>query len=71
MRLTRRDALKLGLLGTGAVLLPLGQLARVGAASSQEDQPTSPLVEPFQVPLRIPPVAVRIGLLLFVIGPRP
>jgi len=60
VRLTRRDALKLGLLGTGAVLLPLGQLVRVGAASSQEDQPTSPLVQPFQVPLRIPPVAVPV-----------
>ena len=60
MRLTRRQALKLGLLGTGAVMLPLGQLARVNAGSSVEDQPTSLPVEPFQALLRIPPVAVPV-----------
>jgi spore coat protein A len=57
-QLSRRDALKLGLLGAGAVLLPAGELLRAGADSQQERQPTSPLVLPFQVPLRIPPVAI-------------
>ncbi len=47
--LTRRDALKLGLLGGGAVLLPLALQRRSSAQLST-------WTTQFQVPLRIPPV---------------
>lgn len=47
--LTRRDALKLGLLAGGSILVPVG-LQQRGLAQ------VSPQTTPFQVPLRIPPV---------------
>src|SRR5229473_2597936 len=60
MRLTRREALKLGLLGTGAALLPVGQLFRADAGSGQSASGSSvgpsPRVAPFEAELAIPPV---------------
>lgn len=56
MKLSRRGFLRLGILGVASVALPIGrmigpmnELAKAGAV-------TSPPVEPFQVPLPIPPV---------------
>ena len=56
MKITRRRFLKLGLMGGAGLALPLATLqipvSRVGAADSLR----SPAVEPFTVPLPIPPV---------------
>jgi spore coat protein A len=56
MKLTRRRFLKLGLMAGASVALPVGTLqipvGRIRAASSLR----SPAVEPFTVPLPIPPV---------------
>ena len=55
-KITRRQLLKLGLMGGAGLALPLGTvsvpLARLGAAAAV----TSPGVEPFTVPLPVPPV---------------
>jgi hypothetical protein len=56
MELTRREALKLGLLGSAALLLPLEQGART-ASSIRNRLRESELPKPFRVPLTIPPVA--------------
>lgn len=50
---TRRDALKLGLLTGGALLLPLGLQQRGSAAS--------PKTTAFQLPLKIPPVLTPVN----------
>jgi FtsP/CotA-like multicopper oxidase with cupredoxin domain len=55
MELSRRDLIKRGLIGGGALALPVAQLARV-AISTGSVQPDSPAVERFAVPLPIPPV---------------
>ncbi len=56
MKTTRRKFLKMGLMGTAGLALPLGMLqiplARLGASLAI----TSPSVEPFTVPLPVPPV---------------
>ena len=56
MKITRKKFLKLGLMGGAGLALPLGTLSipasRLGTAASVR----SPSVEPFRVPLPIPPV---------------
>jgi len=59
MELTRREALKLGLLGSAALLLPLEQSART-ASSIRNRLRESELPRPFRVPLAVPPVAVPV-----------
>jgi FtsP/CotA-like multicopper oxidase with cupredoxin domain len=49
MKITRREAIKLGLIGSGALLLPLGSQRPAFAQFS-------PQIKPFQVPFRTPPV---------------
>ena len=51
--LTRRDALKLGLLVGGAILLPVGLQRR---SSAQFRPQFNPWMPQFQMPLQIPPV---------------
>jgi spore coat protein A, manganese oxidase len=50
MQLTRREALKYGLIGGGTLLLPSGYQDRAIAAS------LSPQIERFQLPFRTPPI---------------
>ena len=56
MTYLRRKFLKVGLMGAAAMALPLGTLSipltRLGASASVR----SPSVQPFRVPLPIPPV---------------
>jgi spore coat protein A, manganese oxidase len=56
MKMTRRRFLKMGLMGAAGLALPLGTLSiplsRLGASASVR----SPSVEPFEVPLPIPPI---------------
>jgi spore coat protein A len=56
MKISRRKFLKVGLMGAAALALPLGTLSipltRLGASASVR----SPSVQPFRVPLPIPPV---------------
>jgi hypothetical protein len=49
MKITRREAIKLGLIGSGTLLLPLGSQRPAFAQFS-------PQIKPFQVPFRTPPV---------------
>ena len=55
MQYTRRRLLTGGLIGAGAVLLPLGEFGRVAISSQSDPTITSPPVERFAVPLAIPP----------------
>src|SRR3712207_2312997 len=55
MDLTRNDMLKLGLLGSAALLLPLERAARTGP-KLRNRLPESRLPEPFQVAFAAPPV---------------
>jgi FtsP/CotA-like multicopper oxidase with cupredoxin domain len=55
-RFTRRDVLKMGLLGSAALLLPMERVARTQLAVTQRI-PTEQLPPPFQVPFSVPPVA--------------
>ncbi len=57
MKMTRRKFLKLGLMGTAALALPAGTLYGAGSRVGAADSIASPAVEPFKVPLPIPPVA--------------
>lgn len=52
MSLTRRDAIKLGVFGSGALLLPIGRAVLAGAA---ERMPESRLPQPFTIPFAVPP----------------
>ncbi len=54
-QMSRRDMLKLGLLGSAALMLPLERTARA-EWSSGDRLPSSQLPEPFQVPFAAPPV---------------
>ncbi|HBB35519.1 MAG TPA: bilirubin oxidase [Cyanobacteria bacterium UBA8803] len=49
MKLSRREAIKLGLIGSGSLLLPLGYQSPAWAQFS-------PQIQPFQLPFRTPPV---------------
>ena len=55
MTLTRRDLLKLGVLGTAALALPVERVARTKAALAGRIAP-SKLPKPFSVPFVTPPV---------------
>ena len=55
MELTRREALKLGLLGSAVLLLPLERTARAQLKEASRI-PESKLPKPFQVPFSVPPV---------------
>ncbi len=54
-RMSRKDALKLGLLGSAALMLPLERTARA-EWSSGDRLPSSQVPPPFQVPFAAPPV---------------
>jgi FtsP/CotA-like multicopper oxidase with cupredoxin domain len=54
MQLSRREMLKLGILGSAALMLPLERVAR--GALLADRIPESQLPAPFQVPFRVPPV---------------
>jgi FtsP/CotA-like multicopper oxidase with cupredoxin domain len=57
MRLTRREMIKLGLIGGGAVALPVGRaIAQLAGSVIEENFVESPPVASFKVPLAIPPV---------------
>ena len=56
-RFTRKEALKLGLLGSAALLLPFERTART-QLSIKDRIPESRLPKPFSVPFSVPPVAV-------------
>ena len=49
MKITRREAIKLGLIGSGSLLLPLGSQRPAFAQFS-------PQIKPFQLPFHTPPV---------------
>jgi len=53
---TRREALKLGALGSAGLLLPLERYAGAAGGVSANRMPSSGLPAPFSLPLRIPPV---------------
>lgn len=55
-KLTRKDMLKLSLLGSAALFLPLERAART-EVSIRNRLPESALPKPFQVPFIVPPVA--------------
>lgn len=55
---TRRDLLRLGLLSTGAALIPRRAARAATLALFDDDVPTSPRTTPFVRPLPIPPTAV-------------
>lgn len=56
MKLSRRGFLRLGLIGAASVGLPLGRMLNPMQQLAAASAVTSPPVEPFQVPLPIPPV---------------
>mgnify|MGYP001198374888 FL=1 len=56
MKLSRRGFLRLGMLGAASVALPLGRMIGPMNELAEAGAVTSPPVEPFQVPLPIPPV---------------
>ena len=56
MKITRRKFLKLGLMGGAALALPLGTLSIPVSRLAASATVRSPSVEPFTVPLPIPPV---------------
>ena len=49
MKITRREAIKLGLMGSGSLLLPFGYQSPAFAQFS-------PQIKPFELPFRTPPV---------------
>lgn len=53
--ISRKDMMKLGLLGGAALFLPMERVARTQWSSS-DSTTTSELPEPFQVPFSAPPV---------------
>ncbi|MCC5650229.1 hypothetical protein LC609_10340 [Nostoc sp. XA013] len=55
IKITRREALKLGALTGGSLLIPIGLLSRGQAATAGSPQPTR-----FSVKLPIPPVLTAI-----------
>ena len=55
-RITRREALKLGALAGGSLLLPIELLRRTKAVAQESSGPVSPKTPLFQVPLPILPV---------------
>ena len=59
-KITRRDMLKLGLLGGAALMLPLERTART-ASSINNRLLESQLPQPFQVPFAFPPVLKPVG----------
>src|SRR4051812_34448817 len=54
--MSRRDALKLGALGSAALLLPFERRAHTGATAPANPMPSTRLPAPFTVPLALPPV---------------
>ena len=56
--ITRRDALKLGLLGGVALTIPAGIVASRASSTASSD-PLTTLPEPFQAPFSVPPVLQR------------
>ncbi len=58
MELSRREAVKLGVLGSAALAMPM---MRVASAGTQSRLPESGLPEPFTTPFAVPPVAVPVG----------
>ena len=56
---TRRDMLKISLLGSAALLFPLERTART-KASVKDRLPESLLPRPFQMPFSVPPVAPKL-----------
>ena len=60
MEITRRKFLKLGLMGTAGLALPLGTLQTARSRASAAEAVVSPKVEPFAVTLPIPPVAMPV-----------
>ena len=56
LRLTRKEALKLGALGSAALLLPVQRAART-QLTIKDRLPESRLPLPFRVPLSVPPLA--------------
>ena len=60
MEITRRKFLKLGLMGTAGLALPLWTLQTARARASAAEAVVSPKVEPFAVTLPIPPVAMPV-----------
>jgi spore coat protein A, manganese oxidase len=59
-RISRRDMLKLGLLGGAALMLPLERTART-ESSINNRLVESQLPKPFQVPFAVPPVLRPVG----------
>ena len=53
--MTRRTLIKSGLIGTGAIVLPVAQFARVAGSDESDPHIASPPVERFAQPLPIPP----------------
>ena len=53
---TRREALKLGALGSAGLLLPLERFAGAAGGASANRMPSSGLPAPFSLPFRTPPV---------------
>src|SRR5829696_9350736 len=60
MEITRRKFLKLGLMGTAGLAMPLGTLQTARSRASAAEAVVSPKVEPFAVTLPIPPVAMPV-----------
>jgi FtsP/CotA-like multicopper oxidase with cupredoxin domain len=58
--LTRRDLMKLGLVGSGSLMLPHGQPLSPVGVSFAEDAPSSPRTTPFVDRLPLPPRALTI-----------
>ena len=60
--LTRRQLMRLGLLGTGYSLFPHnGPLALTGVSSADDDAPSSPRTTPFVTPLPFPPLPLEVA----------
>jgi FtsP/CotA-like multicopper oxidase with cupredoxin domain len=55
-QISRRDALKLGALGSAALLIPLERSAQTKGGAASDRLPTSGLPAPFTVPFAVPPV---------------
>ena len=60
MQLTRREMLKMSLLGSAALLLPLERVARTRSVADR--LPESMLPTPFEVPFAVPPLARLVGV---------
>jgi spore coat protein A len=55
-KLTRKELLKLGLLGSAALMLPLERTAKTALAAPRLTSTQVAAITPFRVPLPIPPV---------------